>query len=82
MNPIPKELAGALLSWYKKEKRILPWREDHDPYRIWVSEIMLQQTRVDAVTPYFNRFTERFPTVFDLAAAPEDEVLKLWEGLG
>ena len=82
MNPIPKELTSALLSWYKKEKRILPWRENTDAFRVWVSEIMLQQTRVDAVTPYYNRFMERFPTVYDLAAAPEEEVLKLWEGLG
>ena len=82
MNPIPKELTSALLSWYKREKRILPWRENTDPYRVWVSEIMLQQTRVDAVIPYYHRFMERFPTLTDLADAPEEEVLKLWEGLG
>ncbi len=82
MNPIPKELTPALMAWYQKHKRILPWRENHDPYRIWVSEIMLQQTRVDAVIPYYNRFMERFPTLQDLAEASEEEAVKLWEGLG
>lgn len=71
-----------LLEWYRKGNRKLPWRLNKDPYRIWVSEIMLQQTRVDTVIPYFNRFMERFPTVAALAEAPEEEVLKLWEGLG
>jgi len=71
-----------LLIWYRKQRRDLPWRRTRDPYHIWVSEIMLQQTRVDTVIPYFNRFLERFPTVGDLAAAPEEEVLKAWEGLG
>ncbi|WP_256761840.1 A/G-specific adenine glycosylase [Cohnella sp. WQ 127256] len=71
-----------LLKWYQKERRDLPWRRSRDPYHIWVSEIMLQQTRVDTVIPYFNRFVDRFPTVHELAAAPEDEVLKHWEGLG
>lgn len=71
-----------LLRWYDREKRDLPWRRSRDPYRIWVSEIMLQQTRVDTVIPYFERFMARFPTVSDLAAAPEADVLKAWEGLG
>ncbi|TLS35708.1 A/G-specific adenine glycosylase [Pseudalkalibacillus caeni] len=71
-----------LLSWYRSEQRDLPWRQNQDPYRIWVSEIMLQQTKVDTVIPYFKRFIESFPTVYDLAAAPEDKVLKAWEGLG
>ncbi|HEY8528179.1 MAG TPA: A/G-specific adenine glycosylase [Paenibacillaceae bacterium] len=71
-----------LLEWYLANRRDLPWRRTRDPYHIWVSEIMLQQTRVDTVIPYFNRFVERFPTVRDLAEAPEAEVLKLWEGLG
>jgi A/G-specific adenine glycosylase len=71
-----------LISWFKLEKRDLPWRKDRDPYKIWVSEIMLQQTRVDTVIPYFNRFLSQFPTLSDLADAEEDQVLKAWEGLG
>jgi len=71
-----------LLKWYSKEKRDLPWRENKDPYRIWLSEIMLQQTQVVTVKTYFQRFTERFESVSALASASEDEVLKLWEGLG
>lgn len=71
-----------LLGWYKRAKRDLPWRRDKDPYRIWVSEIMLQQTRVDTVIPYYERFMAKFPTIQALAEAPEDEVLKAWEGLG
>lgn len=71
-----------LLAWYRRGNRDLPWRRSRDPYFIWVSEIMLQQTRVDTVIPYFNRFVERFPTVRDLAEAPEADVLKHWEGLG
>ena len=78
MNPI----AQALLDWYDRNARILPWRGIHDPYRTWVSETMLQQTRVETVIPYYERFTARFPTLADLASAEEDEVLKLWEGLG
>ena len=74
--------SGPLLSWYRREKRDLPWRENRDPYRIWISEIMLQQTRVEAVKPYFFRFFEHFPRIQDLAAAPEEELLKCWEGLG
>jgi A/G-specific adenine glycosylase len=73
---------SELLCWYKRESRDLPWRRTRDPYHIWVSEIMLQQTRVETVIPYFRRFMERFPTVGDLAAAPEEAVLKAWEGLG
>ncbi|MBF8969716.1 A/G-specific adenine glycosylase [Streptococcus sp. NLN76] len=72
----------ALLTWYDQEKRDLPWRENTDPYRIWVSEIMLQQTRVDTVIPYFHRFLKTFPTIQDLAAAEEELLLKTWEGLG
>ncbi|GGH38408.1 A/G-specific adenine glycosylase [Paenibacillus segetis] len=71
-----------LLDWYDRSKRDLPWRRYRDPYYIWVSEIMLQQTRVDTVIPYFQRFIERFPSITDLAEAPEEDVLKLWEGLG
>ena len=71
-----------LLEWFREAARDLPWRRTRDPYHIWVSEIMLQQTRVDTVIPYFLRFIERFPTIRDLAEAPEAEVLKMWEGLG
>ena len=71
-----------LRAWYRRVSRPLPWRESQDPYRVWISEIMLQQTTVAAVVPYFHRFLERFPTVSHLAAAEEVEVLKLWEGLG
>lgn len=71
-----------LLYWYSRQQRVLPWRESRDPYAIWVSEIMLQQTRVEAVMPYFTRFLQAFPTVEVLAEAELEEVLKLWEGLG
>ena len=71
-----------LLDWYDKNKRSMPWREIDDPYRTWVAEIMLQQTRVDTVRDYYPRFLEAFPTVEALAAAERDEVLKHWEGLG
>lgn len=71
-----------LLAWYRLQKRDLPWRLNRDPYRVWVSEIMLQQTRVDTVIPYYLAFMEQFPTVSALAEAPEEEVLKRWEGLG
>ncbi|MBP1041435.1 A/G-specific adenine glycosylase [Vagococcus sp. BWB3-3] len=70
------------LRWYDRERRLLPWRENQDPYRIWVSEIMLQQTQVVTVIPYFYRFMEWFPTIKDLAEAPEERLLKAWEGLG
>jgi A/G-specific adenine glycosylase len=74
--------ASPLLQWYGRRGRALPWRETRDPYRIWVSEIMLQQTRAQAVIPYYLRFLERFPTVDALAAAPEEDVLAAWSGLG
>ena len=72
----------TLIRWYEANKRDLPWRNSRDPYVIWLSEIILQQTRVDQGLPYFNRFLETFPTVRDLAAAPEEKVLRLWQGLG
>ncbi len=75
-------MVAPLCLWYKKNQRILPWRENHDPYRVWVSEIMLQQTRVEAAIPYYQRFLEALPTVSALAKAPEEQLLKLWEGLG
>lgn len=71
-----------LLRWYEENKRDLPWRENNDAYRVWVSEIMLQQTKVDTVIPYFNRFMEKYPTVYELAEADQQDVLKQWEGLG
>ena len=76
------ELAHRLLTWYESSARRLPWRGSGDPYAVWVSEIMLQQTRVETVIPYYQRWMERFPTVTALAAAAEQEVLKTWEGLG
>jgi A/G-specific adenine glycosylase len=75
-------LRRRLVSWYREQKRDLPWRETADPYRILVSEVMLIQTTVAAVVPFYERFLARFPTAEALAAAPEDEVLKAWEGLG
>lgn len=74
--------SSDLLSWYDQNRRDLPWRGERDPYRIWLSEIMLQQTQTETVKGYYARFLARFPTVEALAAAPEDAVLKLWEGLG
>jgi A/G-specific adenine glycosylase len=74
--------AADLLAWYDRAAADLPWRRARDPYPIWLSEIMLQQTQVAAVIPYFERFMARYPTIRDLAAAPLDDVLKLWEGLG
>lgn len=73
---------NTLIRWYLENKRDLPWRNTDNPYRIWLSEIMLQQTRVAQGTPYFLSFTTVFPTVFDLAKANEEQVLKLWQGLG
>jgi len=80
-----RELAAfrkQLLGWFRQYQRDLPWRRTKDPYRIWLSEIMLQQTRVAAVIPYYERFLERFPDVHALASAPQEEVLRLWSGLG
>ena len=71
------DLSGALLPWYRENARDLPWRQTTDPYPIWVSEIMLQQTRVAAVLGYYARFLEAFPTVEKLAAAPEEQLMKL-----
>ncbi|MDX8430877.1 MAG: hypothetical protein SNF33_03615 [Candidatus Algichlamydia australiensis] len=75
-------MLGELRSWFNFEKRDFPWREEVTPYRVWVSEVMLQQTRANVVIPYFLRWMELFPTVRDLAKAPEEKVLKCWEGLG
>jgi A/G-specific adenine glycosylase len=75
-------LQRPLLAWYRRHRRDLPWRRDQDPYRVWLSEVMLQQTTVKVVTPYFEAFLERFPTLTALADAPEDDVLAAWSGLG
>ncbi|MGH1631152.1 A/G-specific adenine glycosylase [Enterococcus casseliflavus] len=77
-----KTFQETFLTWYHKEKRNLPWRATNNPYAIWISEIMLQQTRVETVIGYFYRFMEQFPTIQDLAAAEEQKLLKVWEGLG
>src|SRR6266516_234894 len=82
MSADEREFRKALLSWYAGAKRVLPWRETRDPYRIWISEVMLQQTRVAAVIPYYERFLARFPDLATLAAAPEQELLAAWGGLG
>jgi A/G-specific adenine glycosylase len=74
--------AAELLAWYDRHRRRLPWRETADPYRIWLSEIMLQQTTVTAVAPYYERFLARFPDVQALAAAPDEDVMRAWAGLG
>ncbi|MBW8200833.1 A/G-specific adenine glycosylase [Flagellimonas abyssi] len=74
--------APKILNWYREHQRDLPWRQTRDPYKVWLSEIILQQTRVAQGMPYYLRFVEAFPTVHDLANAPEEQVLKLWQGLG
>ena len=76
------EVAVRLLAWYEHAARRLPWRGSSDPYAVWVSEIMLQQTRVETVIPYFERWMKQFPTLRALAEAPEQDVLRCWEGLG
>ena len=81
-SPLLKESVEPLVAWYREHRRDLPWREHPDAYRVWVSEIMLQQTRVEAVKPYYDRFLEAFPDVEALAAAEEDKLMKMWEGLG
>ncbi len=78
----PADFAILLLDWFAAEKRDLPWRRDYAPYAVWVSEVMAQQTQMDRVVPYFNRFMDRFPDVAALARADETDVLKTWEGLG
>lgn len=82
IRQIPRDLPDLIIPWYQKNKRDLPWRIDPTPYHVWVSEIMLQQTRVEAVKAYYQRFLEALPEISDLAEAPEDRLLKLWEGLG
>ncbi len=77
-----RESSLALMAWFRRTARRMDWRETKDPYRIWVSEVMLQQTRVDTVAPYYKRFLSAFPTLKALAEAPRDRVLKIWEGMG
>jgi A/G-specific adenine glycosylase len=77
-----KLISNLLQEWYEDHQRILPWRESKDPYAVWVSEVILQQTRVSQGYDYFLRFMEKFPDIKSLARAPEDEVLKAWQGLG
>lgn len=77
-----KEFIKPLIKWYQKNRRILPWREESTPYRVWISEIMLQQTRVEAVKEYFNRFMKEIPNIDILAQIEDEKLLKLWEGLG
>lgn len=76
------KIAFELLNWYNKNKRDLPWRQYQDPYKIWLSEVILQQTRVEQGTPYFLDFVSKYPMVYDLAKAPVDDVLRTWQGLG
>lgn len=80
--PYIKQFQTALVDWFEREQRDLPWRHTKEPYKIWVSEVMLQQTRVDTVIPYYNRFLEKFPTMESFAYALEEDILKMWEGLG
>lgn len=80
--PYVTDFRQSLVEWFNVEKRDLPWRHTKDPYKIWVSEVMLQQTRVDTVIPYYNRFIDSFPTLELLAEAPQEYLLKHWEGLG
>lgn len=77
-----EQIVEPLLIWYEKNKRSLPWRDESTPYHVWISEIMLQQTRVEAVKGYYARFIEALPEIKDLAECPEERLLKLWEGLG
>lgn len=81
-RPAAHAIARDLLAWFDARKRDVPWREERDPYRIWVAEVMAQQTRIDTVRPYYHDFLERFPDVGALAAAPLDDVLRVWQGLG
>jgi len=81
-SSVSPKMSEKLLAWYRAARRDLPWRQTHDPYRIWVSEIMLQQTQVATVIPYYARFLERFPTIMALAEASLDDLLAIWQGLG
>ena len=76
------QIVDSLLRWFAKDQRSLPWRKEYSPYQTWISEVMLQQTRTQTVLPYYERWMKRFPDIRSVAAAPEDEVLKYWEGMG
>ncbi|SKA75896.1 A/G-specific DNA-adenine glycosylase [Desulfobaculum bizertense DSM 18034] len=82
LMPKKNTFSPTLIAWFKKIQRPLPWRQDYLPYHVWISEIMLQQTQMDRAVPYFERWMDRFPTIASIADAPEDEILKYWEGLG
>ena len=82
MPTTPDLFSKKLITWYLQHKRDLPWRKVKDPYKIWLSEIILQQTRINQGLPYYENFIDSFPTIAKLAAAPEKRVLKLWQGLG
>ena len=82
MNSSVFRIDKTLVSWYLENKRALPWRQSKNPYRVWLSEIILQQTQVVQGLPYYEKIVQQFPTVHDLAQASEHEVLKLWQGLG
>ena len=77
-----RKIVEPIIEWYQNQEKTLPWKQDKEPYHIWVSEIMLQQTRIEAVKKYYTRFMEELPTIQDLAIVPEEKLLKLWEGLG
>lgn len=77
-----KQIVEPIVKWYQEQEKTLPWKQDKEPYHIWVSEIMLQQTRIEAVKKYYRRFMKELPTIHDLANVPEEKLLKLWEGLG
>ena len=77
-----KPIVEPIVRWYQDQEKTLPWKQDKEPYHIWVSEIMLQQTRIEAVRKYYTRFMKELPTIHDLAIVPEEKLLKLWEGLG
>ena len=76
------KFSSKLFHWYQKNKRDLPWRKTKDPYKIWISEVILQQTRVNQGLPYYNKFIEKYPSLNELSLASEEEVLLLWQGLG
>jgi len=77
-----KNFTLSILTWYNKQKRILPFRDIDDPYKIWLSEVMLQQTQIETVIPYFQKWINKYPTITSVAAAEQELLLKLWEGLG
>jgi A/G-specific adenine glycosylase len=81
-STVKRAIRNKLLPWFEDNRRSMPWRNNRTPYRVWISELMLQQTRVDQVEPYFRRFMKRFPSLKSLAAASQEDVLKIWEGLG